>query len=272
MPLPYVALIDQMTLVDHENAAAAPAAPAYAVTIPEDWMQGRTTYGGLTAALCYEAVAKSLGEPAPLRSAQISFIGPAGGPVRVAPTMLRQGKSVSFAGADLFGEKGLAARAVFAFGAGRASEFDRSFAPPVNQPPPDECEPFFPGGFGPAFAQHYDARLAQGGRPISGSPDHDHFVWVRHHDDHATSTAALLALADMPPPAMMPMFKTPAPISTMTWQLNFLTDAPTTRDGWWLLQSRAENAAQGYSSQDMLVWNRDGAPIIAGRQSVAIFA
>ncbi|HBS34108.1 MAG TPA: thioesterase family protein, partial [Parvularcula sp.] len=56
-----------------------------------------------------------------------------------------------------------------------------------------------------------------------------------------------------------------------TWGLNFLTDHPTTEDGWWLLESRAENAAEGYSSQDMFVWSRKGEPVIAGRQSVAIF-
>ena len=68
------------------------------------------------------------------------------------------------------------------------------------------------------------------------------------------------------------MFKEFAPISSMTWMVNMLTDKPQSKDGWWLLQSRAENAAQGYTSQDMLVWTSDGEPVIAGRQSVTIFA
>ncbi len=71
---------------------------------------------------------------------------------------------------------------------------------------------------------------------------------------------------------MMPKFTEMAPISSMTWMVNVLTDEPKTRDGWWLLESRAEHAADGYSSQDMLVWNRDGDLVIAGRQSVTIFA
>lgn len=87
----------------------------------------------------------------------------------------------------------------------------------------------------------------------------------------ATSTPALLALTHMPPPAVMPMFPKPPRISSMTWSLNFLTDHPSTDDGWWLLESRAENAAEGYSSQDMFVWSRAGEPVIAGRRSVAIF-
>jgi len=81
-----------------------------------------------------------------------------------------------------------------------------------------------------------------------------------------------LALADMPPPAMMPKFTKPKPISSLTWMVNMLQENPQPyKDGWWLLQSRAEHASQGYSSQDMIVWGADLRPVIAGRQSVAIY-
>lgn len=239
--------------------------------ITPDWMQGRTTYGGLTAALCLEAALRAFPDLPPLRSAQIGFVGPAGGDVRVTPSLLRRGKSVAFVGADLESGDGLAARAVFAFGAPRPSAFERRFTPVPQVPAPEDCELYMPEGAGPPFARHYDVRLARGARPISGSAEHDHYIWVRHKDAAATDIVALVALADMPPPAMMPMFKEPAPISTVSWSLNFLNSASETRDGWWLLQSRAENASDGYSSQDMLAWNRDGEAVIAGRQSVAIF-
>ncbi len=265
MTTSYTDLIDAMQ-------SGSDQAPLYQVTIPEDWMQGRTTYGGLTAALCLEGVLKSYDALPPLRSAQISFIGPAGGTVSVTPSLLRQGKSVTFAGADLHGEKGLAGRAVFAFGAGRASQFDVSFTETPSTRPPEACEDFFHRVFRPPFAQHYESRLMRGGRPVSGSAEHDHFTWVRHRDEAATSISAVLALADMMPPAILPMFTAPAPVSSMTWMLNFLTETPSTRDGWWLFETRAENAAEGYSSQDMMIWNRDLEPVIAGRQSVTIFA
>jgi len=261
-PVSYSDLIDGLKGQDGSLSA----------TITEDWMQGRTTYGGLSAALCFEAALQSFpGLPA-LRSAQISFIGPAGGNVQVNASLLRRGKSVTFVEADVLGEKGLATRGLFAFGAARPSQFDTHFMPRPALPGPDDCDAFFPNGMGPSFVQHYETRLAKGARPGVQSQEHDHFVWVRHKDEMANGVSALLALADMPPPAVMPMLKEFAPISSMTWQLNLLTDAPNTKDGWWLLQSRAENAAQGYSSQDMLVWNFDGEPVIAGRQSVAVFA
>ncbi len=244
----------------------------FAGLIPEDWMQGRTTFGGLTAAYCLEGALRAFPGQAPLRSAQISFIGPAGGAVEVEASVMRAGKAVTFLGADLIGETGLATRAVFTFGAARPSAFDRVFTPIPAVPPPEDCQPFFSDAFRPAFVQHFDERLAKGAHPVTGSTAYDHFVWVRHRDEQATSVAALLALADMPPPAMMAMFSEFAPVSSMTWIVNFLAAAPQTRDGWWLLRFCAENAAQGYSSQDMMVWNRDGSPVIAGRQSVAIFA
>ena len=243
----------------------------FAVDIPEDWMQGRTTYGGLSAALCLETLRRSFPELPPLRSAMISFIGPAGGSVEARARLLRQGKSVTFAEADLTGEKGLATRGTFAFGAARSSQFDKIFSAPPSMPDPQECEHFIPEGLGPTFVRHFDTRLAKGGRPMSGSAEHDHYIWVRHKDRNANDAVALLALADMPPPAVMPMFTAPSPVSSMTWMINLLTATPDTKDGWLLLQTRAENASEGYSSQDMLIWNFDRTLIATMRQSVAVF-
>ena len=239
--------------------------------IPESWMQGRTTYGGLSAALCLVTAERAFPDLPPLRSANISFIGPVGGVVEGRARALRRGRSVSFIEADLSSENGLAARCVFAFGASRESMFELTFTPPPDVPGPEACEVFIPPGMGPNFAQHFETKLAKGARPATSSRDHDHFIWARHIGERPSGDAALIALADMPPPAVMPMFPVFKPISSMTWHLNFLVDAPESRDGWWLLQSRAENVRSGYSSQDMPIWNSDGELVVAGRQSVAIF-
>lgn len=243
----------------------------FSVAIPEGWTQGRTTYGGLSAALCLEAARRAVPDLPPLRSAQIAFIGPAGGAVAMTPSLLRRGKSTVFVGVDLSGAQGLATRAILAFGAGRDSRFDRSFLARADVPGPDGLEPYIPEGFGPVFAQHFETRLVKGARPVTASKEYDHWLWIRHRDPAARDIVALVALADMPPPAVFPMFDAPAPISSINWTLNLLAAAPATQDGWWLLRTRAENAAEGYSSQDMTVWNRDGAPVVAARQSVALF-
>jgi acyl-CoA thioesterase len=243
-----------------------------AVTIPPNWLQGRTTYGGFSAALCLEAVTRNYPDLPPLRSAQISFAGPVGGAVRIATEILRRGKSVSVIGADILNDEGVATRAVFAFGASRTSKIGANFAPrKPDFPHPDQLRiPRRRAGL-PGFVYEFDARFVGGGKPFSSSQDCDVFVWVRHVDEAANSAAALLALADMPPPGVFPMFPAPAPISTMTWALNFLEDPAKVGGGWFLLESKAEHAADGYSSQDMFAWRPDGRCILAGRQSVAVF-
>ncbi|WP_411819534.1 thioesterase family protein [Hyphococcus formosus] len=243
----------------------------YSTSIPTGWMQGRTTYGGLSAALCLDVAKRSFPDLPPLRSAMISFIGPAGGDVTGQARILRQGKSVTFVEADIAGEKGLATRSQFAFGGARASMFDHTFSPKPDYKAPEDCEVYIPEEFGPTFAVHFESRLVRGARPGTGSTEHDHLIWIRHKDPKATDMTALLAIADMPPPAVLPMFKEFAPISSMTWMVNVVVEKPQTRDGWWLMQTRAETARDGYSSQDMLVWNRDGELVTTGRQSVAVF-
>lgn len=239
--------------------------------VPNNWMQGRTTYGGLSAALCLQAVEDSFDDLPPLRSAQINFIGPVGGKISISTKVMRRGRSVSYISAEMIGEKGLATHAVFCFGESRESRLDKDFTEPPSVPNIEQSKNFFDPGFGPAFALNYDCMLAQGGFPISGSDESEHYIWVRHKDRSAVNMAALIGIADMPPPAVLPMFKEPAPISSMTWMMNFLSDDIRTKDGWWLMRSAAEHARDGYSSQDMQVWNADGKLIVSALQNVAVF-
>ena len=70
-------------------SAVEAKAGSFSVTLPDDWLQGRTAFGGLSAALCWEAAQRSGEALPPLRSAQFAFVGPAGGQLRIEPTLLR---------------------------------------------------------------------------------------------------------------------------------------------------------------------------------------
>ncbi len=243
----------------------------WSVFIPENWMQGRTTYGGLSAALCLQGALRDHPTLPPLRSAQINFIGPAGGAVTIHSRALRQGKSVTFVEATIVGEKGLATHAVFCFGATRDSRLGHDFKSPPQCRDVKESKDFFEQGPGPVFTANFDCLLAQGSFPFSGSDECDHYLWIRFKEQVEANTTALLALGDMPPPAVLPMFKEFAPISSMNWSVNFLQTEFSTKDGWWLMRTCGEDAKQGYSSQDMQVWNSDKQLVMTGRQSVAVF-
>jgi acyl-CoA thioesterase len=245
----------------------------WSVGVTDDWLQGRTVYGGLASALCLQGALQSFSELPPLRSAQVAFIGPAAGTLQIRPSVLRKGKSTVFVGVDLIGEAGLATRATFCFGAARASAFAHSAMVAPKMKAPDDCPDFFHGA-PPVlrFLQHLEGRHVAGSLPFSGSTDPEMTLWLRHSTEAKTSPlVALLALADAPPPAASTMATTPSPISTMTWSVDLLTDRIETTDGWWLVRNSAEQIGDGYSSQAMTVWNAEGVAVMASRQNVAVF-
>jgi acyl-CoA thioesterase len=248
--------------------AQAPRIEAgFRTAIPADWMQGRTAYGGLSAALALQAAIELELDLPPLRSAQVAFIGPLAGEVSVTATRLRRGRNAAFIQADVVSEAGLGLRATFVFMAELASAIAHDEAPrPEIQPPRTEAElytgpeDFFTGNFN-FFDPQLDLAPAEWRR------------WARlRARDGLHPMVELMAIGDALPPAA---FKLAAerrtPLSSLNWQINFLTDAPATRDGWWLLSARSEIARHGYSSQRMAIWNADGVPIAEAMQGVAIF-
>jgi hypothetical protein len=69
----------------------------------------------------------------------------------------------------------------------------------------------------------------------------------------------------------MALFTRFGPISTMTWSLDVVGLPREDDDGWRLLRSRAETIADGYSTQEMMLWDAGGRPLILARQNVAVF-
>lgn len=244
----------------------------FTIELPDDWLQGRTAYGGLSAALCLEATLRAFPNLPPLRSAHFSFVGPAVGVLRVTAEILRQGKSTAFTSAEIEGERGIATRANLCFGSARATNcnYINISMPTVSRP--DTYPFFFTWPNRPNFMRHFDGRLAAGGWPCSASANPEMLVWLRHCDqeiDH--SIVNLLALADALPPAFFVLLHKPVLISTVTWSVDFLDEYPRNQDGWWLVKSAAESAQHGFSTQNILIWAPDGRLVITARQNIAVF-
>ena len=255
-------------------ASIAPAGgDARAATVTENWMQGRTAYGGLTAALCLEA-ATHLGGGLPVRAVQVAFVGPVNGTVTCKPEVLRQGKNTVFTSVRMTGDDGVLAEAIITFGAPRASALDFAHLPPPDVPAVEAIErPLHRSGQGPTFAQNFEILFAGGNTLMSGAAEADISLWMRHKDRATRDDAiALLALADAPPPAAMAMFTAPGRISSMTWMAEFLAETIETEDRWFLARHTAQTSRNGYSSQAMSMWNKAGAPVMIGRQTIAVFA
>ena len=243
----------------------------WVATPTDDWLQGRTLYGGLSAALALRACELAVPGLPPLRAGQVAYIGPAAGEVRLAPRVIRQGKSVTFVGCDLMSGGAVAMRALYAFGGSRPSRLADIAPPPPQFRKPEDCPPIWPGGMGPSFAQHLNQRLAGELKPLSGADRGDLLVWVKHAEPVTPGQVALVAMGDALPPASFTRFSQPAMISTMTWSFDLFGPARADGSGWLLLHSKDDGVGEGYAGQDMGMWDEAGRPLMRGRQSVAIF-
>lgn len=241
----------------------------FATTVPEDWMQGRTTYGGFSAALALEAARNMAPDLPPLRSAQVSFVGPLAGEVEVRAKVLRRGRNASWISAEVTNEAGVGLTATFVFMGPVESQLHLHQVPP----PPGMIAPEdairFPEGRGPGFSVHFDRAFALP-RSEEKLPELD--WWVRLKDREGLDPMVeLLLCADALPPGVLPLMLAWTPISSMTWLVNLLTPLPESRDGWWLLRSAGNYAEKGCSSQDMAIWNADGEAVAVGMQAIALF-
>lgn len=257
-----------MTPIAEIIAGAREEAAGLALTIPGDWMQGRTAYGGLSAALALEAAFRVEPDLPPLRSAQVAFIGPLAGEVHVSATRLRRGRNAAFVQADVSGESGLGLRATFVFMASLESRLHRDAAPraPVGPPAPDAKlyigpDDFFTGNF--AF---HDIK--------TGTSEAEWLRWAKLRDTTGLHPMLeLMAIGDgLPPGAYKLLGGGNAPLSSLNWSINLLATDPATEDGWWLLNSIADTAIGGVSSQRMTIWNAAGEAVAEAMQSVAVYA
>lgn len=254
---------------------AEPRGDGFALAVPETWHQGRTGYGGFSAALALAAAQRVGGELPPLRSAQIAFVGPLYGGIEARARVLRRGKNATWASAELLraddagGEVGLAATFVF-MGPVESGLHLNDCGPPAALVPVDEARPLVPNPHSPAFIRHhFEARFAL---PKGERPEPEICWWVRPRDHAALDPAiAPLLSADAVPPGVLPLMQPGVAVSSMTWQVNMLTPRPATRDGWWLLRSVGTYAEAGCSSQQMQLWNAAGEPVLSAIQSVALF-
>ncbi|NJC33153.1 acyl-CoA thioesterase [Sphingomonas jejuensis] len=234
--------------------------------IPDGWRQGRTAYGGLTAALALAAVRHRAGALPPLRSAQIAFAGPVEAEATVVAGLLRRGRTAAFWGADVTGAKGFGTRATFVFMDAQPSHIDHRAAPFTPSRRPGDAPTF---AFPPAFAQNFDYRFAEQ-RP--DTPRADIACWVRLKDRAGIDPQVeLLCIGDALPPAAIMLASTVGPLSSLTWQLNFNTPDPQTDDGWWLLRSTSDHAEGGITTQHMGIWNAAGDPVLSATQTIALF-
>ena len=248
------------------------------VTIPASWSQGRASFGGLMAALQYEAMRSYVPAQRPVRSLAITFVGPAelDVPVAFEVEVLREGKAVSQVLGRAMQNGQVMMLMQGSFGAPRESVVSvaAESAPPLR--PVEECQvlPFI-SGMMPEYLRFMEIRWALGGLPFSNTPSPAIGGYARFRGQQSAeplNEAYILALVDTWPPALLPYLRKPTPASSLTWTIEFIQPQPalTTHD-WCSYQAVIEHARDGYGHTAATLWTPGGELVAISRQTVTVF-
>ncbi len=123
--------MSSLTHIFQQFKATEPFSP------PSDWLQGRTVYGGLSAALSlHTAMLEAPEELPPLMSAHVSFLGPCSASQTFSATHLYEGKSLISMVADTVSEDRHILHMVMQFARPRVSKIIHDFTrmPDVGGP------------------------------------------------------------------------------------------------------------------------------------------
>jgi len=252
--------------MDHHESTAS-------LTIPETWMQGRSSFGGLSSALAVEAAAH-LADGRPLRSILVTFAGPVSAhAANLVVNPIRTGKSVSIFSTEIIQDHKPSVLVQSCFGVSRETKsvpYAGTFEGEVLNE--TALTPFVPQLM-PSFLQMFDLSWTGGGIPASGTSIPRIGMWVRFKEEDRPEDrrARMIAICDVPPPAMMAYYNRPINASSLTWSLEFLVDPAEVSSRWFYLDYRLEAASGGYSQQAGRVFDENKQLVAISHQCMTYF-
>lgn len=247
------------------------------LSVPDDWMQGRTVYGGLVAAMVLKSMRGHVPEERMIRSLLFSFVGPVNAnPFIIQTQVLRSGKSVTTVEAKVIQNGNICSSAVGSFGGDRDSKIQIAPIEHIKMIEPTKAlELPYIDGMTPSFTRHFDYRWAIGELPFTGKGGKELGGWINFREEtDCLSEEWLLALADAWPTPVLSKLKEPAAASTLTWALEFVhLDRDTCSENeWWAYHCVVDSAERGYAHERSTVWDPEGRLALFSQQTTAVFA
>lgn len=240
--------------------------------VSEDWLQGRSVFGGLQACVALRAMRTQVGLELPLQTFQVTFIAPVpAGEVRAQARVLRSGKSATHVAAEILTGDQTLGIFIGIFGTPRSSVV--RVMPQQPEVPSDKPIPFlFLPGLTPNFTQHFSAQWLRGQPPFTGDTATEHVLSLDMRDTGMASEYHVLAIADFIPPVALSLMKKPSPGSSMTWMLEFISNQfdQLPLSGW-RVDASLVAAHDGYTSQSCMIWGPGGVPVALSRQNMVVF-
>ncbi|ORE88657.1 acyl-CoA thioesterase [Oceanococcus atlanticus] len=258
-----------MTLTQFLNSVAT-TTEGLKARIPDSWMQGRSTYGGLQAVLAAKAM-QPLSDGLPIRTLQATLIAPVEGEVECRAELIRSSKNTRQIRVELIKDEQLHATFMGIFGRPRESVVNMVRARQVSA---DKSLVWpYMEGISPAFLQNLEVCMLKGNPVGSGQHDCEQLYRLALKDEApSTELEHVLALADFPPPIGLSWPKGFKPGSTMTWMLNF-TSEPVSGHALndWECEVVLDAASDGYTHQTVSLYAPNGNLLLRGTQCMVVF-
>ncbi len=245
------------------------------LVFPSNWCQGRTAFGGLSAAMLYMAMKNNVAENRQLLSLSTNFVGPllADIPFNISIEILREGKSATQMLAKATQNDQVALIATGSFGKKRSSKIEVAAKSECQLPAPNITQVMpFQAGITPEFFQHMCVNITKGNLPFSHSPKNDLAGWIKlKSTPQKMDIEHILALTDAWPPTALQMYDTVAPASSMSWYIEFLPHTQLANDAWLGFEAFAHQSANGYCFEEANLYSESGQLLALSRQTVAVF-
>lgn len=249
----------------------------YEFSVPGDWLQGRTAFGGLVVGAALRAMLCEVPQERQPRSLLTQFVGPVTeGSAQVRVEILRSGRALTQVEARVLQGEQTCAVVLGSFGEAHEVFLDveRPAAPIVL--PPEELNPMpFLEGMTPNFTQHVDIRWTTDSFPYSGSAAAHCQGWMRLKETTPTDWPTFVALIDAWPPPIFSKASGFVVGSSVTWQVNFFADLPDPKEDphpWWLFDGVCTAAHVGYADTDATLFNKKGELVARSRQLAVEFS
>ncbi len=239
-------------------------------TIPEGWLQGRSVFGGVSAALVV-ALGATLAEDRRLRTMSIHLVRPVlSGEVVGEVALIRAGRNVSFIEVRLLQGEAECARATLVYVVPNPEALHIP-APHAFPSTPPETLPAMPRNsvLIPEFVQHVEMRWLSGHPPFSGAEDGDFTGFCRFLGP-AGGPEGLVALLDVWPAPPLSMLTRPAPASTVNWTAHLL-EVPESLDDWCYYTYKTVAGEGGYHTCAGLLYDAKGVFLAYSEQLVALY-
>ncbi len=248
----------------------------YLARLDESWGQGRALFGGIQAALLVRACESLLDDDTRhLRTFSLSFCrAAAAGEFEVEARLERGGRYVSHFSTHLVQGGETVATAIAVFARDRDDTLTFEGAEPPELPEPESIDRLPPHPAIPVFTRQFDTRFVPGTEPYAGAEEPEVAGWVRFAQPTNLDSAAMAALLDVWPPAVLSTLAPPRASASVDLRYDILQPLPLAgadaRD-FFAFRCRIIHWSAGHGIDEGELWSRDGRPVARVRQLRVIF-